>query len=270
MENKKTIEISGARILGLLTLITCLISLFGMAVTTPDSNSHTSFWALIILFGIPALFYIIFCTRSVIRGGIKYLVFTNKKVSKELPVKPEVDEAEVEKQKIKDKELKRKQKENYSSSKLKTRWTIMPILMLIGSGIYMAIVYFSNGKEYTFDGFNMAVAIIGGLGLLSIWGISIQDEWEKRLSIKQEIHQENQEYEFYTNYDDDLVYLDTKFEYLFFRLTKVLAYLSGIAGLAVLVGLIISLISNISITPTTIIIFLLILIYLEVSKRNRE
>lgn len=269
MENKKIIEISGARILGLLTLITCLVSLLGIAVTNPDSNSYISFWTLIILFGIPALFYIIFCTRSIIRGGIKYLVFTNKKISKE-PVKPQIDEAELEKQKIKDKELKREQKENYSSQALKTRWTVTPILMFFGAGIYVAVVYFSNGKEYIFDGFNTAIIIIGALGLLDIWGLSLQDDWEKTLGIKREIYQENQEYKFYTDYDNDLVYTDSKFSYLFFKFAKVLSYLLGVAGLAIIIGIIISLISGISISPTTIIIFLLIMIYFEVSKRNNN
>jgi hypothetical protein len=108
------------------------------------------------------------------------------------------------------------------------------------------------------------------LGLLNIWGLSLQDDWEKKLDIKREIYQENNDYEFYSGYAYDLVYTDSKFSYLFFRFGKVLAYLLGIAGIAILTGIVISLISGISISPTTIIIFLLIMIYFEVKKRNEN
>lgn len=269
MENKKTIEISSTRILGLLTLITSLVALVGMASTNSNSDGYTSFWALLILFGIPALIYVLTCVRSVIRGGAKYLIFRERKIS-DKPKKEEIDEAEAERQAIKEKELKRTEKEKYSSSTLKTRWTIMPLIMLLGAGLYVVIVYFSNDKEYIFDGFNTAIVIIGALGLLDIWGLSLQDDWEKKLEIKREIYQENNDYEFYSGYDYDLVYTDSKFSYLFFRFGKVLAYFLGIAGIAILAGIVISLISGISISPTTIIIFLLIMIYFEVKKRNEN
>ncbi|MDQ5954092.1 MAG: hypothetical protein QG583_19 [Patescibacteria group bacterium] len=267
MDNNKIIEVSPIRVLGLLTFITCLLSLVGMAIYPSNSNSYTSFWALIVLFSIPAVLYVITCARSVIHGGAKYLIFRNRKILNK-PKKEEINEAEREKKLILEKELKRKEKEKYSSPMLKTRWTAMPVLIFFGAGLYVLIIYFSNEKEYVMNGFNTAILIIGALGLLVVWALSIEDKWQKIRAIKYEIHRENPNYKFYDGYDDNFIYTDSTFSYLFFRFGKVLAYLLSIAGMAIVAGILISLISGMSISPTTIIIFLLIMIYFEVRRRN--
>ncbi len=270
MENRKLIEISGTRIFGLLSVLICLLSFLLITINNDGENPYL--WGVLLLsfFTIPAVIYVFSCFKSVIFGGIKHLIFREIR-EKKIPEKPivdkEINKVKTTKEEIIEKELDRTEKEKYSSFKLRYRWKIIPILLVFGLGIYMAVIYFFSGKEYSFYGINILILIMWIVGLVTIFALSLQDEWEEVLKIKRELHRENEEYKFYSDYayNDNLVYFDSKLNRLFFRFGKMLAYLLGIAGLAVLVGLIISLISNISIAPTTIIIFLLTLIFFRIN-----
>lgn len=264
MEKQQSIKISLAKVIGLLNPVICLICLIGMIIVTPNSDIYMIFILLLIVFSIPASLYLAGCIKDVFHGGFKYFLFS-KQITPDEQLKIEKNTVEEEKRQRQKKELERKQKEKYSFPKLKPTLFIIPSLMSFGTLIFFLA---NNVLHLTESPFNIYTIIIGVLGVIGMFGFFIEDEWKCTLEIKREIFEENIEYKYYNNYDSSLIYMDNILAYLFLKFSKIITYLVNIIIISILIAIIINIVSSISIQPTTIIIFLLILIYLEVTKRR--
>jgi hypothetical protein len=109
----------------------------------------------------------------------------------------------------------------------------------------------------------LTITILVAFGLL--W--SFEDDWKKRLNIKNEINDINElKYDF--EYIPDFYYTDSLIKYCLYWVAKLAIYMINLSVVLLIWYLILNWFWSVSIAPTTIIIILLIIIIFNQSKKD--
>lgn len=157
----------------------------------------------------------------------------------------------LQREKILKSEEQRTSREKYYIMKV-GKWIVLPWLLVISSFIYLGFEYFSQKHISWF----LAVPTLL-IGILLGSASEIEEEWEKRLSCKEEIHNRDSDYK-WRSYSPEYVFTDSMLKYLVYGATF---WITGFTLLAFVIILAISLIGLIkALAPTTIIIILLLIV----------
>jgi len=165
----------------------------------------------------------------------------------------EKENAEKEEAAILEEERKRINGEKYFISDL-GGWLIIPSSAWIIYFIYAGWDYFVNKNTNVY--FLVIFGIVAGACLFYY---NSEEIWEKRLKAKAKLRDENSSHPLIA-YFSDYIYTDSKMEYSFLWLAKIICFITNFAIIILLGILLFEWLGGISIAPTTIIIFLLIII----------
>lgn len=163
-------------------------------------------------------------------------------LTEERLIKEEKDRTSIEKYKVKEIGL----------------WMVLPSLLFLSFFFYGLYDYFANkNKDMGWYIFPSAIFFF-----LSVLASGVEDDWKKRLEFKEELQYADENYK-WINYEDKHIYTDSKFEYLVYRIAKIVSYLVSFVIVGILGVLLFTWIGSISIAPTTVIIVLLIILILK-------
>lgn len=163
---------------------------------------------------------------------------------------------EKEEEKIIKEEKERTEIEKYKIKEIGW-WIIFPSFLFLVFFVYGLYDYFIN-KNFNW----YLLSPTGLIGLLMGFSSEIEDNWKKRLTCKEKIHNKNDNYQ-WVDYENEHVYTDSKWDYLLYKTAKVISYLVSFIFVSIIGIMLFMWIGNIIIAPTTIIIILLIIIIIN-------
>lgn len=141
-----------------------------------------------------------------------------------------------------------------------------PLATFIGALLVCGFHFFNEPVETWL----LAWAVVGIFA--SGFCFEIQSGWEKALEAKAAIADEDVNYKFSPRaqaYDENEIGFDSTLEYNIFRLLKLFVVLTGLAVIAVAAALLFSMVSSISVSPTSVIIFMLIMISIQLGNLSK-
>lgn len=168
---------------------------------------------------------------------------------------------------LKKEELKRTVIEEYSSKMMKLKYNLpvlVGLVMLLGWFVLVLI-----DKESIMNQFGFYPVYIGFIMMLPVFLFDIQEEWKEKLKIKDELSKENEGLrKLYSEvyYDENKVYFDSRIVKSLFDITRFISLYASLLVYAIIIFWIVSRI--IQLPPTTIIIFLLVMILINQYKNR--